>query len=314
MFAKNNFESLMTHPLINSDLASSPQSLCQSFIAAMPFPHAIINDFFADDFARALTESFPAFEAGNAMGDDGKLGGKSTFDRIHKIGPPFLALHELIQSSAFLDVIQKMTGINDLLFDPFYLGGGTHENRDGMGLDAHVDFNYHGSERWHRRLNLIVYLNTEWDAAWGGALELRRDPHARTVTDVSVVPLFNRAVIFETSERSWHGFSRINLPESKKYLTRKSIALYFYTQDRPQHEIVGRHSTVYVKRALPERFTSGHTLSADDMTELQHLIEDRDRHIAMQYDENTRLLQAQDRGFSGQLLYLMKRAYVRLRR
>ncbi len=248
------------------------------------------------------------------MGDDGKLGGKSTFDRIRKIGPHYLALHELIKSTAFLDVIQKITGINDLLFDPFYLGGGTHENRDGMSLDAHVDFNYHGSERWHRRLNLIVYLNPEWDAAWGGALELRRDPHSRAAADVSVTPLFNRAVIFETSEKSWHGFNRITLPASKKHITRKSIALYFYTLDRPKREVVGRHSTVYVKRTLPEHFASGHTLSEDDIAELQHLLEDRDRHIVMQYDENARLLQAQDRGFSGQLLYLMKRAYVRLRR
>jgi 2OG-Fe(II) oxygenase superfamily len=300
--------------VLNPKLVASPESHQQRFRHAAPFPHLVIDNFFSGDFARSLTENFPAFEAGNAMGDDGQLGGKSTFDRIRKLGSHYATLDSLIQSSAFLNIIEKMTGIDKLLFDPFYLGGGTHENRDGMSLDAHVDFNYHASERWHRRLNLIVYLNNEWDAAWGGSLQLWRDPHARAGADVSVTPLFNRAVIFETSERSWHGFDRINLPAAKKHIARKSIALYFYTHDRPAHEIAGRHSTVYVKQALPEHFAAGRVLTESDIAHLQHLIDDRDRHITMQYAENTRLLQAQDKGFSGKVLYLMRRAYVRMRR
>ena len=300
--------------VLNPDLVANPESYQQRFRRAAPFPHLVIDNFFVDDFARSLTETFPAFEAGNAMGDDGKLGGKSTFDRIRKLGPHYATLDSLVQSSAFLNIIEKMTGIDKLLFDPFYLGGGTHENRDGMSLDAHVDFNYHSSERWHRRLNLIIYLNHEWLPAWGGSLQLWSDPHASAGADVSVPPLFNRAVIFETSERSWHGFDRINLPNDKKHIARKSIALYFYTHDRPEHEIVGRHSTVYVKHALPTHFAAGHVLTKSDVTHLQHLIADRDQHIAMQYAENTRLLQAQDQGFSGKVLYLMKRAYVRMRR
>lgn len=300
--------------VLNTQLVANPESWQQQFRHAEPFPHLVIDNFFSSDFARSLTEDFPAFKAGNAMGDDGHLGGKSTFDRIRKLGAHYVTLDSLIQSPAFLDLIEKMTGIDRLLFDPFYLGGGTHENRDGMNLDAHVDFNYHSSERWHRRLNLIIYLNDEWDPAWGGSLQLWRDPHARAGADVSVSPLFNRAIIFETSEQSWHGFDQINLPVGKKHIARKSIALYFYTNDRPKQEIAGRHSTVYVKHALPPQFASGHVLSESDVAHLQHLIADRDQHIALQYAENTRLLQAQDRGFSGKVLYLMKRAYVRMRR
>lgn len=304
----------MSLKVVNPNFVAIAESLQQQFHQAEPFPHLVIDHFFENDFAHSLTESFPAFEAGNAMGDDGNIGGKSTFDQIRRLGTHFTNLDSLVRSRAFLNVIEKMTGIDKLLFDPFYLGGGTHENRDGMSLDAHVDFNYHASERWHRRLNLIVYLNNEWESAWGGSLQLWRDPRSPAAADVSVAPLFNRAVIFETSERSWHGFNRINLPDGKKHIGRKSIALYFYTHERPAHEIVGRHSTVYVKDAMPAHFAAGHVLTESDIAHLQHLIDDRDRHIAMQYAENTRLLQAQDQGFSGKVLYLMKRAYVRMRR
>jgi Rps23 Pro-64 3,4-dihydroxylase Tpa1-like proline 4-hydroxylase len=100
-----------------------------------------------------------------------------------------------------------------------------------------------------------VYLNHEWDDAWGGSLELHSDPHADDDTITRVTPLFNRAVIFETTEWSWHGFSRISLPEAKRELSRKSIALYFYTQERPQEELADTHSTIYVDRPLPERFS-----------------------------------------------------------
>ena len=216
-------------------------------------------------------------------------------------------------SPEFLDAISALTGIEDLIYDPWYLGGGTHENRDGMSLDAHVDFNLHPSERWHRRLNLIVYLNPEWDASWGGNLELFRDPHADARPARSVTPVFNRCVIFETSEHSWHAFDTIRIPEARNCTTRRSIALYFYTKDRPTEQKASRHTTYYVDRQLPEYFAEGRTLTRSDVGELKHLLERRDQHIRNLYAENTALRAAQDRGLTGQLLYLAKRAYVRFR-
>jgi hypothetical protein len=131
---------------------------------------------------------------------------------------------------------------------------------------------------------------------------------------VVVSPAFNRCVIFETSERSWHGFECLALPDGRPDLTRKSIALYFYTADRPPAETAGKHSTIYVKRPLPARYLPGLTLSQRDVDELASLLAERDAHIRQQYEEIARLLQAQERGLTGQLLYLAKRAYVRFRR
>lgn len=284
------------------------------FASAAPFPHIVIDAFFAPSFVEQLLAGFPAFHSGNAVGDSGVHGGKSTYEPIARLGGAYAELDALIQSPTWLALLERITGIPALLYDPYYLGGGTHENRDGQGLDPHVDFNYHPSERWHRRLNLIVYLNREWAPAWGGALELYGDPSKDREAAVSLSPAFNRCVIFETSERSWHGFRRLALPEVRPELSRKSIALYFYTAERPAAEIAGKHSTIYVKRPLPARYAPGLTLSQRDADELASLVADRDAHIASQYAEIARLLQAQERGLAGQLLYLAKRAYVRFRR
>lgn len=300
--------------ILNQDIGKRVAELRSGFVAAQPYPHVVIDDFLDADFLQDLLAAFPAFERGNAIGDDGEAGGKSTVDRIKALGPAYARLDEVIRSAGFLAWLGEVTGIDNLLYDPWYLGGGTHENRNGMSLDAHVDFNYHPSERWHRRLNLIVYLNPLWDEAWGGSFELFLDPHTDAKPSRSVVPLLNRCVIFETSERSWHAFNAIRLPESQQHLTRRSIALYFYTKDRPEHEVTARHTTFYVNRQLPERMTEGRVLSSTDVAEIRQLIAARDAHIRLLYAENTELRAAQDKGLAGNLLYLAKRAYVRFRR
>lgn len=286
----------------------------ERFARALPFPHVVIDDFFAAPFAQRLLHAFPAFERGNSVGDAGAQGGKSTYEPIARLGGAYAELDTLIQSPAWLAWLERVTGIPSPLYDPFYLGGGTHENRRTQRLDPHIDFNYHPSERWHRRLNLIVYLNHGWEPTWGGALELYGNPARDRAPAVCVPPDFNRCVIFETSERSWHGFAPLAIPATRTDLSRKSIALYFYTLQRPGAEIAGKHSTIYVKRPLPERFAPGIALTQCDVDELAALLHDRDAHITQQYAEIARLLQAQEHGLAGKLVYLAKRAYVRMRR
>jgi hypothetical protein len=311
---RSSMKAPATASILSPSVLEAVPRLRSAFLGAQPFPHVVIEDFLAQEFAQALLSAFPSFDRGNSMGDDGTPGAKSTVDRVRELGPAYQRLDDVIRGEDFLKLIGEITGIDDLLYDPWYLGGGTHENRQGASLDPHVDFNYHPSERWHRRLNLIVYLNPIWQAEWGGNLELFRDPQIDSVPERSVVPVFNRCVIFETSERSWHAFNRITLPESQSGLTRRSIALYFYSRTRPAAETAGRHTTLYVNRQLPDAFAEGRTLSSSDVLEVKQLLAARDAHIQMLYEENTRLRQAQDKGVTGHLLYLAKRAYVRFRR
>jgi 2-oxoglutarate-Fe(II)-dependent oxygenase superfamily protein len=305
--------------MLNPRLYDQADLFAARFRERNPFRHVVIDDFFAADYCAQLLAQFPAFERGNARNEDGGLGNKSTIEKIRRLGPAYSALDGLVRSADFLALIGRITGIPDLLYDPWYFGGGTHENRGGQDLDAHVDFNRHPVEKWHRRLNLIVYLNHEWNDAWGGSLELHSDPRSPDDRITTITPLYNRAVIFETTEWSWHAFPLIALPADKQALTRKSIALYFYTRERPVDEIADTHSTIYVDRPLPERFRPGMTLDAKDVEELRILLARRDQHNQRLYRDVTlltrQLKQAQaaiNTGLTGRLRHLARRLIGRL--
>ena len=244
-----------------------------AFVSADPFRHVVIDDFLDPAAANGLLTDFPSFEDRYALNETGEVGGKAARMDVRGLSAMYRRLDEYLRTREFLDFVSNVTGIPDLLYDPDYIGGGTHENRDGQGLDQHVDFNFHPGTRWHRRLNLIVYLNPEWHDAWGGNLQLQADPWNGDTRGSAVAPLFNRAVIFETTERSWHGFSAIHLPAEKKSLSRKSFAIYLYTKERPPAETAASHATVYVPDGLPEGLHAGMTLREADMAELRQRFE-----------------------------------------
>jgi hypothetical protein len=307
--------------LIDPALSKRTEALRAQFRFARPFRHLVIDDFLAPSFADALLTQFPPFERGNARAEDGTLGNKSTVERIRELRSAFARMDDLTQSRPFLDFLGSITGVPDLLYDPWYFGGGTHENRHGQDLDAHVDFNRHPVESWHRRLNLIVYLNHRWDDGWGGSLELHADPRSDENEIVTITPLFNRAVVFETTEWSWHAFPQIQLPETERNLTRKSLALYFYSRERPADELADTHSTIYVDRPLPSRFTSGRTLTEADVQELRLLLKRRDMHNQRLYGEIgslTKQLEAANAALSkgqlGQAVHLARRVWRRFLR
>jgi len=134
-------------------------------------------------------------------------------------------------------------------------------------------------------MNLILYLSPEWEHAWGGSIQLHRDPYKPPAEDdiVTVTPAFNRCVIFETNEYSWHGFERIELPEEKRDLSRKSFALYYYTDSRPAEELGAEHSTIYVERHLPKEIQADMELSAEQLQHIKNLLTHRDQHLKRLY-------------------------------
>jgi len=277
--------------IVHTPVLQDASNYQQRFDSAQPFRHVVIDDFFNDEFCANLCAQFPSFDEQGAINENGVVGGKSTQERVRELGSAYGQLDDIIQGQAFISLIEQITGIKGLKYDPHYFGGGTHENRQGQDLDAHVDFNYHPITRQHRRLNLIVYLNETWEDDWGGSLQLHRDPYKPPAEDdiITITPLMNRCVIFETNEYSWHGFERIQLPPDKQHLSRKSFALYFYSDTRPAKETAEEHSTVYVERHLPERYEPGMTLSESDLRELRLMLARRDQHLKRLYKNIHRL-------------------------
>jgi Rps23 Pro-64 3,4-dihydroxylase Tpa1-like proline 4-hydroxylase len=271
-----NFLAAPTDALVSIDDGQIAR-LRRDFEAASPFKHVVIDGFFDSEVASALLRDFPPFEAARAMNEFGQVGGKAVNSRIEEISPTYAALSNYLKSKRFLALMSAITGIADLLPDPNMYGGGTHENLHGQELDPHIDFNYDPPTKLHRRLNLLVYLNPEWREEWGGAIELHSNPRTPDTNVITAfAPSFNRALVFETNERSWHGFPRINLPPAQRCLSRKSLSVYLYTRTRPEQEIVPEHGTFYVQRPLPPHLRPGHVLTAEDISEMKSLLTRRD--------------------------------------
>jgi len=277
-------------PMLNPAVEERAAFYAEQFGGAVPFKHVCIEDFFEASLAEGLLKEFPRFASDKALNEIGEVGQKAVFEKLSDIGPSYAAVARGLGSDEFSAFLTRVTGIPQLLWggESMY-GGGTHENLDGIDLDAHVDFNYDDRTGLHRRLNALVYLNTEWDDAWGGALELHSDPRDPAHNYVKTFsPRFNRCVIFETNERSWHGFPRIVLPPDKKHLSRKSLASYFYTKDRPAEETVGGHTTFYVQRPIPATVRPGEVLSPEDYALVQHLVYKRDVFVKLYQDMQVR--------------------------
>lgn len=266
--------------MINQSVLNRVETYREEFLSAEPFRHVVIDDFLEPAGAGQMLRDFPAFDPAKALNEMGEVGHKAVFENIADLSPFYRRLAEHVQSEEFLKTISALTGVESLLSDPTLFGGGTHENLHGQELDPHVDFNYDERTWVHRRLNLLLYLNKEWEDEWGGSIELHSDPRRPEQNRVKVVtPLFNRCLIFETNERSWHGFSIIRLPPHKRHLSRKSFSLYLYTRERPAAEVMPPHTTFYVHRPLPAHIRPGQPLSDEDFETIRQLIYKRDRFI-----------------------------------
>ncbi|MEM5364717.1 2OG-Fe(II) oxygenase [Paraburkholderia azotifigens] len=266
--------------MINHNILSRADRYQSEFQNGKPFKHLCIDNFFESAKAEALLAEFPSFKAKNAMNEFGEVGGKAVVTTLKEISPFYAAVYDYILSETFLHEMSELTGIPDLLPDPRMYGGGTHENVHGQQMDPHVDFNFDQDHGYHRRINLILYLNKDWQESWGGAIELHsnpRDPKSNQIAAFNCI--FNRAVIFETNEYSWHGFKAVDLPEELRDRSRKSLSVYLYTRERPQEEIAPSHGTFYVPRPLSFEATSSALLSNEQIAEISGAIHHRDRWI-----------------------------------
>jgi len=219
----------------------------QSYRDASPFPHVVIDKFLDPDLLRRVADEFSALDRATWHQTANPLERKSSNETEATFGPLTRRVFAALNSGAFLTFLEQLTGIEGLIADPHLRGGGLHEIRRGGLLGVHADFNHYKRLNVWRRLNLLVYLNTEWDGSWGGHLELwDRDGKACVER---IAPTFNRAVIFDTSNRSYHGHPHpLDCPEHQ---SRKSLALYYYTVDYPYIDDRTPHSTAFLDAPKP---------------------------------------------------------------
>lgn len=223
-----------------SDIAATQ---AQAFREAQPYPHIVIDGFLPDAAARELAAVFPgpdddvAWDHYAAPGLEVKLGcGDET-----KFPKPIRDALRDMNSSAFVRILETLTGVKHLLTDPHLLGGGMHLTRHSGVLGVHADFNWHPQIHAHRRLNLLLYLTPDWRPEYGGELELWSTDGTQLVRRVE--PVFNRAVLFTTRSDTFHGHPK---PwAAPNGINRQSLALYYYTTERPEDEKRPAHNTLY---------------------------------------------------------------------
>lgn len=257
-----------------------------NFLGNTPFKWTIIDNFLEPSFAQSLLNEFPRHtNPTKLLNEFGQPNPKATVTNVRELGGSYRVADDLIKSEIFLGLIQYVTNINELKYDPYYFGAGTHENFDTAGLDAHFDFNLHPITKQHRRLNLIVYLNLEWNSDWGGHICLHSNPYD-VVNDevIELEPLFNRAILFETNEYSWHSVKPVRHPNGISYdNSRKSFTVYYYSDSRPIGEIAPSHGTIYVQPNLPSHFRVGHALTEADLITVRANIDRRNSYLKQLY-------------------------------
>src|SRR5687768_11926114 len=218
-----------------------------AYRTAHPFPHVVLDDVFEPELLKQILVEFEAMDRGRWHSSDKELERKWATEDIQHFGPTTRAFINQLNGGLFLSFLEKLTGITGLISDPHLRGGGLHEIRREGALGVHADFNLYPRLNIWRRLNLLLYLNENWDPAWGGELELWDRTGTQRVTSVS--PIFNRVVIFDTSNYSYHGHPHpLMCPPDR---SRKSIALYYYTAQKQEGEL-DPHTTIFLERQKAE--------------------------------------------------------------
>jgi len=223
--SEENFQGLESlGPWIN-DL----ETLKEKFINAKPFPNVEIDNFFKPEIAEALYHVFPKVTDNHKWIHYNNPVEKKYALTDFSALPQFKDLFTLLQTDEFVNLIKNITGIDNLEADPHLHGAGLHQHIPGGKLDMHLDYSIHPISGKERRVNLIIYFTKDWEDEFGGAIELWNEDF--TKCEKKLAPCFNKAILFRTSDVSYHGLPLpIKCPVNN---SRKSMAIYYVSDPRP---------------------------------------------------------------------------------
>ena len=196
-----------------------------------PFDHWIIDDFLDIEDAKKLSKQFIDYDSPeDIVYYHDWIAEKKACNRWDRFPPLTYKTMFNLLSLDFIAQLSQITGIIPLYPDVGLHGGGWHMHGEDGKLAIHLDYSIHPKLNLQRKLNLILYLEEDYDPAWGGSLQFwshdeENQKPLKKITEIE--PIFNRAILFDTTQHSWHGFPEpIHPPEGKM---RKSLAVYYLT-------------------------------------------------------------------------------------
>lgn len=198
-----------------------------------PFPHDVIDNFLHAELADVIAKELENSDTSQWPTDEHSEQHLKRF-ATGALVPLETAtvLHWFNDPAVIKGLMEPLTGIDGLIADHRFIGGGVHVTDPGGRLGIHADFNLHPETGLHRRVNALLYLNRDWKEEWGGNLELWEQDMSHLAKSIS--PIHNRLVIFNITDTAFHGMPRpLACPSNRK---RFSLALYYYSEDRPEEE------------------------------------------------------------------------------
>ena len=193
-----------------------------------PFEYYVMDDFISEEIALKLSEQFPDHNSEKWYSYDNPLERKKAIQSWGSFSPETYQFFLALCSESFVSQLRVLTGCKDLIPDIGLHGAGWHMSKTGDHLNVHQDYSIHPLANMQRKYNIIIYLTPDWKEEWGGNLEFWSHDHEKNKAKekaVSVGCKFRRAVLFDTTQNSWHGFpDDITCPEG---VYRKSIAMYY---------------------------------------------------------------------------------------
>ena len=220
------------------ELLSSGGEAHVTYTTAEPYPHISIDNFWDAGVLSKVAAEFPELGDKEDIRFNDPNQQKLASRGEYRFGPVTRELVHFLNAQPFLEFLSALTGIDGLIPDPYFSGGGLHEIRRGGFLKIHADFNKHPDLHLDRRINLLIYLNENWEEGYGGHLELWDSEMKQC--EKKILPVFNRMVIFNTTDLSYHGHpDALTCPANR---SRRSLALYYYTNGRPRGEVRGDNS------------------------------------------------------------------------
>lgn len=217
----------MDHAIDFTRLEREIETLSDSYRSAEPFEHVVIDAFLKPEAIELLRKEDLVFRPSTNEKSSDFVFAKNKIENpsLESISDITGQLRDDLVSQRFAKILSEMVGM-EVFVDKNFVGGGLHQGGRGSFLDMHADFTRHPAHNsWIRELNILIYLNREYDPDWGGSLDLE---HADSGSTASIAPIENRAVIMLTKPHTLHGYRKINFPPNR---LRTSIAAYAYSLD-----------------------------------------------------------------------------------
>ena len=206
-----------------------------------PFNHVVIDNFFEESVANNIASEYPSVSTDKGVFYNNPIEVKKAIGDWNQFPKNTYSAFQYMCSQDFLNKLEKITGIQGLIADYGLHGGGYHMHPRGGKLNVHKDYSIHPKLGLERRINIIVYLTPDWQESWGGGLQLwTHDEEHNLPKEMAkqVHNQFNRAIIFDTTQNSWHGLpDKIQCPEG---MSRNSLAIYYLSEPRQRIETHSR--------------------------------------------------------------------------